>query len=60
MLEESAWSTQAKIQTIAQTRLDMIMPSPSKIEMVSLGHAAGSKNQTSHVLAENNVGSFGD
>lgn len=35
LLEETTWSTQARIQTIAQTRLGMQMPTTKQIVMVT-------------------------
>lgn len=34
LLEQSAWSTQARVQEIAQTKLGMLYPKPSEITMV--------------------------
>ncbi len=34
LLEQSTWSTQARIQTMAQNQLGMVMPAPDHIVMV--------------------------
>ncbi len=34
LLEQSAWSTEARIQEIAQTKLGMVYPKPSDLTMV--------------------------
>ena len=34
LLEQSAWSTQARVQRIAQTKLNMIVPSAKNVVMV--------------------------
>lgn len=39
LLEEGAWSTQARIQNLASTRLDMVMPTMKNIVMIKTRHA---------------------
>ena len=36
VLEQSTWSTQARVQRIAQTQLNMELPTPSQIVMVKV------------------------
>ena len=53
MLEESAWSTQARIQSIAQTKLGMIMPLSKKIVMIALDNPPAQASPPHNMLAEN-------
>ncbi len=46
LLEESAWSTQARIQRIAQNRLGMTIPAYHRVVMVALNN----NNPVSHFL----------
>jgi cell division protein FtsL len=39
LLEEGAWSTQARIQNIASTQLNMVMPAMKNIVMIETRHA---------------------
>ncbi len=39
LLEEGAWSTQARIQNLASTQLDMVMPAMKNIVMIKTRHA---------------------
>src|SRR3990167_2047458 len=36
LLEEGAWSTQARIQNLASTQLDMVMPAMKNIVMIKM------------------------
>lgn len=39
LLEEGAWSTQARVQDIATTQLDMVMPAVKNVVMIETKHA---------------------
>jgi len=36
LLEQSTWATPARVQNIAQTRFNMVLPSPENVVMVKL------------------------
>ena len=36
LLEESAWSTQARVQHLARTRLNMVLPSRHQTQLINL------------------------